>query len=343
MKALFIGGTGTISADIVALAASRGWEMTLLNRGLRTLELPQGVATITADIGDEAAVAAAIAGKHYDVIADFICFTPEQAQRDVRLFAGKCDQFFFISSASAYHKPVQHYLIDESTPLHNPHWQYSRDKAACEALFMEAYRQSGFPVTLIRPSHTYCARSLPVPVHGKNGAYQVLKRMLEGKPVIVPGDGTSLWTITHSTDFAKAFVGLMGHTKAVGEAFTITSDEQMTWDQIVKGIGRALGKEALPYHVASDFLVACDPSLEGPLLGDKSNTVVFDNSKVKRLVPDFVCTTRFDLGVRMYVAYLDAHPEMKVADPAFDAWCDRVIAAHEAGKRAFAQMQEQPV
>ena len=338
MNALLIGGTGTISSDIVALAATRGWKLTLLNRGLRRPALPQGVDTITADINDEQAVAAAMEGRRFDVIADFICFTPEQAQRDIRLFTGRCDQFFFISSASAYHKPVQHWLIDESTPLHNPYWQYSRDKAACEAAFMEAYRQGGFPVTIIRPSHTYCERTLPVPLHGKNGPYSVLRRILEGKPVIVPGDGTSLWTVTHSTDFAKAFVGLMGCGKAVGEAFTITSDEQLTWNQIVTAIGRSIGKEAIGYHVASDFLIACDPSLEGPLLGDKSNSVVFDNTKVKRLVPEFICTTRFDRGVRLFIDYLDAHPEMKREDPDFDAWCDRVIAAHEAGKRAFAAM-----
>lgn len=337
MKALFIGGTGTISNDIVKLAAARGWEMTLLNRGTRALALPEGVKTITADVNDEAAVAKAIDGLYFDVVADFICYTPEQAKRDVRLFAGKCGQFFFISSASAYHKPVSHPVITESTPLHNPHWQYSRDKAACEQLLMEEYRENGFPVTIIRPSHTYCERTIPVPVHGKFGAYQVFKRILEGKPVIVPGDGTSLWTVTHSTDFAKAFVGLMGHCKAIGEAFTITSDEQLTWNQIVKGIGRAIGREAICYHVSSDFLVHCRPDLEGPLLGDKSNTVIFDNTKVKTLVPDFVCTTRFDLGVRLYWDYLNAHPEMKTEDPDFDAWCDRVIEAHEAGKRFFEQ------
>lgn len=337
MKALFVGGTGTISSAVTALAAARGWEMTLLNRGTRKNVLPKGVRTITADIGDEQAVKAALGEERFDVIADFICFTPAQAGRDVRLFSGRCDQFFFISSASAYQKPPRDVVIRESTPLCNPHWRYSREKIACEDVFMAAYRDAGFPVTIIRPSHTYSERSIPMPIHGQKGSYQVLARMLAGKPILVPGDGTSLWTVTHSTDFAKAFVRLMGHHKAIGEAFTITSDEQLTWDQIVDVAGRALGVQAMPYHVATDFLIACDPELEGPLAGDKSNTVIFDNTKVKRLAPDFVCTTRFDLGVRLCVDYLNTHPEARVLDPAFDAFCDRVIAAHEAGKRAFAQ------
>lgn len=336
MKALFIGGTGTISTAVTELAVQRGWEMTLLNRGTHNEELPQGVETITADIHDEAAVAQAMSGKKYDVVANFIVYTPEEVARDIRLFSGKTRQYFFISSASAYQKPLNDWLITESTPLHNPYWQYSRDKIACEDVLVEAYRKDGFPVTIIRPSHTYAGKKVPVVIHGKEGSWQVLDRMRQGKPVLVPGDGSSLWTLTHSRDFAKAFVGLMGHPKAIGEAFHITSDEQLTWNQAMTCVANALGVEPVLYHVSSDFLVACDPEMAGSQLGDKSNSVVFDNSKVKRLVPDYVATIRYDQGVREAVAHVLAHPELQRPDPEFDAWCDRVIAAHEAGKAAFA-------
>ena len=333
MKALFIGGTGTISTEVTRLAISRGWELTLVNRGNRPM--PEGVRSLVLDITDEKAAAKLLKDERFDVVADFIVFTPEQAERDIRLFAGKTNQYFFISSASAYQKPPRDYVITESTPLHNPYWDYSRQKAACEQVFMKAYRENDFPVTIIRPSHTYCERSIPVPVHGEKGSYEVLRRMQAGKTVIVPGDGTSLWTLTHASDFAKAFVGLMGHHKAVGEAFTITSDEQLTWDQALVCAARVMGVKPVLYHVSTEFLVACRPDLRGPLLGDKSNSVVFDCSKVKRLVPDFVCTTPYDLGVEKAWRYISAHPECQTPDPAFDVWCDRVIEAHEAGKRAF--------
>lgn len=335
MKALFIGGTGTISTEVTRLALARGWEITLLNRGNHPLLA--GARSLVLDIADEQAVKEAISGERFDVVADFIVFDVEQARRDIRLFSGKTNQYVFISSASAYQKPPRDYVMTESTPLHNPYWAYSRKKAACEDVLMEAYREADFPVTVVRPSHTYCERSITVPVHGEKGSYAVLRRMLEGKPVIVPGDGTSLWTLTHASDFAKAFVGLMGHHKAIGEAFTITSDEQLTWNQILQCAARTMGVEAKLYHVASDFLIACRPDLEGPLLGDKANSVVFDCSKVKRLVPDFMCTTPFDLGVEKAWRYIQAHPECQAEDPAFDEWCDRVIAAHEAGKKAFLQ------
>lgn len=335
MRALFIGGTGTISTAISQLAVQRGWELTLLNRGHR--EIPEGVRTISADMGDEAAVSAALAGEYFDVVADFIVFTPQQLARDLRLFASNTRQYLFISSASAYQKPCTDWRITESTPLHNPYWQYSRDKIACEEHLLHAYREQGFPMTIIRPSHTYHRGSIPLPLHGAHGPWQVLARMRAGKPVIVPGDGTSLWTLTHAEDFAIAFTGLMGHPKAVGEAFHITSDEQLTWDQVVQTVGRALDVRPVITHISSEFLVACDPDLEGPLTGDKSNSVVFDNTKVKRLVPEFVASKRFEQGVRESVAWYLAHPEAQTPDPAFDAWCDRVIAAHEAGKQAFEQ------
>lgn len=335
MKALLIGGTGTISTAITQLAARRGWDLTLLNRGHRAI--PDGIRVIQADMGDEAAVSAALAGEYFDVVADFIVFTPAQLERDLRLFASNTNQYVFISSASAYQKPCTDWMITESTPLHNPYWQYSRDKIACEERLFRAYREQGFPMTIVRPSHTYHHRSIPLPLHGAKGPWQVLERMRAGKPIIVPGDGTSLWTLTHAQDFAIAFTGLMGQPKAVGEAFQITSDEQLTWDQVVHAVGRALHIKPVLTHISSEFLVACDPSLEGPLTGDKSHSVVFDNAKVKRLVPEFVASTRFEHGVRESVAWFLAHPEAQTPDPAFDAWCDRVIAAHEAGKRAFEQ------
>ena len=243
----------------------------------------------------------------------------------------------YISSASAYQKPAASPFITESTPLANPHWQYSRDKIACEEFLMEKYRTEGFPVTIIRPSHTYDDRRVPLAIQGKKGSWQVLKRMLEGKPVILHGDGTSQWTLTHNTDFAKGFCGLMGNPHALGNAFQITSDETLTWRQIYQAIGDALGVEPKMYFVPSDFLdaVAPDYDLEGELLGDKSWTVIFDNSKLKRAVPGFCATTRFDQGVRRTIDNILAHPGLQEPDPAFDAWCDRVIAAMEQAKASL--------
>lgn len=332
MKALFIGGTGTISSAITRLVAQTpGWELYLLNRGTRRDEVPANVHNLIADIDDEAAVLRVLGDLQFDVVCDFIGFVTEQVERDIRLFRGRTRQYMYISSASAYQKPLSSPYITEGTPLSNPHWQYSRNKIACEELLMRLYREEGFPITIIRPSHTYCERGVPVAIHGAMGSWQVLQRMLDGKPVIIPGDGTTLWTVTHNTDFAKAFVGLMGNKHAIGEVFHITGDENLTWNQIHELVAEALGVELKPYHIASDFIAAVGRQydMEGNLLGDKSNTVIFDNSKVKRAVPGFVATTRFDQGVRLAVAHILSHPELQVPDPEFDAWCDRVIAAHE--------------
>ena len=336
MKALFIGGTGTISSAITRLVTQTpGWELYLINRGNHNSELPESVKTIIADINDEAAVLKAIEGMQWDVVCDFIGFVPEQVERDIRLFAGRTKQYMYISSASAYQKPLSSPYITEGTPLSNPHWQYSRNKIACEELLMKEYRENRFPVTIIRPSHTYCERSIPVAIHGAKGSWQVLKRMLEGKPVIIPGDGTTLWTVTHNSDFAKAFVDLMGNKHAIGETFHITSDENLTWNQIHEIVASALGVELKPYHVASDLIaeVGSQYDMEGNLIGDKANTVIFDNTKVKRAVPGFVATTRFDQGARMTVEHILAHPELQVADPEFDAWCDRLIDTLENAKK----------
>lgn len=334
MKALFIGGTGTISMAITrSLAEDPDWELYLLNRGTRTCELPPNVHVIKADINNEEETAEKLEGMTFDTVCDFIGFVPSQLQRDYRLFNGKTKQFMYISSASAYQKPLADYRITESTPLANPHWQYSRDKIACEEFLMKMYRENGFPVTIIRPSHTYDERSVPLGVHGNNGSWQVVKRMLEGKPVIIHGDGTSLWTMTHNSDFAKGFIGLMGNIHAIGESYHITSDESLTWNQIYKAIADALGVQLKPYYVPSDLLHKTSSyDFEGGLIGDKANSVVFDNSKLKRAVPGFCATVRFDQGIRRTIEYVMSHKECQREDEEFDVWCDKVIAALEKAK-----------
>lgn len=336
MNALLIGGTGTISMAITRLLAEKGWEVHLLNRGNRKAEVPQGVHWIQADISDEQAVAQILQGRHFDCVCEFIGFLPEQVERDIRLFEGKTSQYLYISSASAYHKPATDYRITEGTALANPYWEYSRNKIACEEVLMKAYREHQFPVTIIRPSHTYDNRNVPLGVHGDKGSYQVIKRMLQGKPVIIHGDGTSLWTMTHNTDFAKGYVGLMGNPHAIGEAFQITNDETLTWNQIYAAIARVLGVELKACHVSSEFLAATGKyDLLGSLIGDKANSVVFDNSKLKRAVPDFVPTVRFEQGIRDTIENIMAHPELQTEDPEFDEWCDKVIEVVENAKKAF--------
>lgn len=337
MKALFIGGTGTISMAITNLLATKPeWELYLLNRGNRSDELPGNVKVIQADINDEEKVKEAIKDLYFDCVCDFIGFVTEQLERDYRIFKGKTDQFMYISSASAYQKPLASPYITEGTPMANPYWEYSRNKIACEDYLMKLYREEGFPVTIIRPSHTYDNRSVPLGVHGSKGSWQVVKRMLEGKPVIIHGDGTSLWTMTCNRDFAKAFVGLMGNSHALGEVFQITSDESLTWNQIYQSIATALGVTLKPYYVPSDFLAATSNfDFEGGLIGDKANTVIFDNTKLKRAVPDFVATVRFDTGVRETLNYVMSHPELQVEDPEFDAYCDAVIEKFERIKKEF--------
>ena len=337
MKALFIGGTGTISMAIVRrLAEKTDWEVWLLNRGTRTKELPEGVRTITADVSNEQDVAEKLQGMFFDTVCEFIGFTPDQAERDWRLFRDRTRQYIYISSASAYLKPAASYVITEGTTLANPYWEYSRNKIACEEFLMKKHREEGFPVTIVRPSHTYDERSIPVAVHGNNGSWQVIRRILDGKPVIIPGDGSSLWTLTFNTDFARGFVGLMGNRHAIGEAFHITGDETLTWDQILHTVADALGKELIPYHVSADFLAEAGRKYgydyAGGLLGDKSVSVVFDNRKLKRAVPDMRTTVPFHVGARKALDYILSHPECQREDPDFDAWCDRVIAALEKAK-----------
>jgi len=336
MRILIIGGTGTISSAITRQLAASGHDLWLLNRGNRKDEIPANVKQIIANIDDAESVIAAIGSETFDAVCEFIGFVPEQVERDLRLFRGRTRQYVYISSASAYNKPAASHVITEGTTLANPHWQYSRNKIACEELLMREYRENGFPVTIVRPSHTYCERGVPLSVHGLRGSWQVLRRMLDGKPVLIHGDGSSLWTVTWNEDFARGFIGLLGNPKAIGETFQIMSDEQLTWTQIYESVGRALHVTVRPYYVASDFLADVAPAewdFEGNLLGDKAVTVCFDCTKLKRAVPGFQATVRFDEGVRRCVDYILSHPELQVEDPEFDAWCDRVIEAQEQAKR----------
>ena len=338
MKILMIGGTGTISSAITRQLAAAGHDLWLLNRGTRKSEVPVGVRQIICDIDDEKTVLDNIQDEMFDAVCEFIGFVPAQIERDIRLFRGRTSQYVYISSASAYNKPAANHVITEGTTLANPYWQYSRNKIACEELLMREYREHAFPVTIVRPSHTYCERGVPTSVHGPKGSWQVLKRIMEGKPVIIQGDGTSLWTLTWNEDFARGFIGLLGNPKAIGEAFQIMSDEQLTWTQVYQCVARALHTTLKPYYVASEFLATVAPKewdFEGNLLGDKSQTVIFDCAKLKRAVPGFQATTRFDEGVRRSVDYLLSHPELQIEEPDFDAWCDRVIEAQEAARKYF--------
>lgn len=341
MKALLIGGTGTISMAITRKLAELGWEVSLLNRGNRVAQLPANVKVIKVDITDEVALEEAVRGQSFDVVGEFIGFTQEQVERDIRIFTGKTKQYMYISSASVYQKPCRDYRITEGTTLSNPYWKYSQNKIACEEILMKAYRETGFPVTIIRPSHTYDERSIPLGVHGEKGSFQVIKRMLEGKPVIIHGDGTALWTMTHNSDFAQGYIGLMANPHAIGEAFQITNDETLTWNQIYETIAKVLDVPLKAYHVTSDFLAFPGHNdYQGSLLGDKANSVVFDNSKLKAAVPEFRPCVHFEQGIRWTIENILATPELQIEDLMFDAWCDKVIEAMEAAKAEVAKFYE---
>jgi nucleoside-diphosphate-sugar epimerase len=330
MRILFVGGTGIISTASTVLAANRGMDVTLLSRGQHTAELPSGVKTLVADVND-ASLAERLANESFDAVVDWVAFTPADIERDLKLFRGRTRQFVFISSTSAYQKPQTHYLMTESTPLANPYWDYSRNKIACEERLMQAYRDEGFPITIVRPSLTYGDTQVPLVLNSWQKSYTAVDRMLRGQKMIVPGDGTSLWVVTHNTDFAKGLVGLLGHTQAIGQAFHITSDEVLTWDQLFRIVGAAVSVEPKLVHIPSDFIIACLPEKQGTLIGDKSVSVVFDNSKIKRFVPGYCATTSFAEGVRQSLAWFDAEPSRKQIDHQFSATLDRVIAAYEKG------------
>lgn len=326
MRVLFIGGTGIISTAVSRQAIAKGFEVTLLNRGLRPVDLP-GSHRLTADIYRIQDVRAALQDVAFDVVVDWIAYTPDEIERDMALFRGRVKQYVFISSASAYQKPPVHYLIDESTPLHNPYWEYSRNKIACEDLLMQAYRDEGFPVTIVRPSHTYDS-SFPIAIGG-GGYYTLADRLKKGRPIIVHGDGSSLWVVTHADDFARGFLGLLGNERALGHAFHITSDEVLTWDRIYQTIAESLGVEAKIVHIPSDFIAQVVPRMAGTLLGDKTWSVVFDNSKIKAFVPGFQATIAFRDGIGRTLAWFAADERRRRIDEVVHAEMDRILEAYD--------------
>lgn len=325
MKVLFVGGTGFISTAVSKMALERGLELYHLNRGQRQAPMA-GVHHLRADAHQPAQVRAALGDLHFDAVVDWIAFTPADIERDLELFRGRTEQFVFISSASAYQKPPAWPIITESTPLYNPHWEYSRNKIAGEERLLRAYREEGFPGTIVRPSLTYDP-NLPIAIGGW-GCYTLADRLLKGEPIIVHGDGSSLWVVTHAEDFARGFLGLLGHTQALGQAFHITSDEVLTWNQIYQTIAQALGVEARIVHIASDFIARVSPGMYGSLLGDKTWSAVFDNSKIKAFVPGFQARIPFREGVRRTLAWFDADPARKRIDEAVNAEMDRILAAY---------------
>ena len=333
MKFLFIGGTGLLSSACSELAVARGHELFLLNRSVSTkYQAPTGATVWQADVyADEAHLAGLLAGHRFDAVVDFIAFAANDVERDIRLFKDKTDQFVFISSASAYQKPPQNYLITEETPLENPFWEYSRNKIACEERLMQAYQDDRFPVTIIRPSLTYGVSQTALIGASWLHPYTVIDRIKRGKKVIIPGDGTSLWVMTWNGDFAKGLIGLLGNKKAIGEAFTITSDEVLTWDQIFLEVYRALGAKPNIVHIPSDFIIAHDPEKLGTLTGDKANSVVFDNSKIKRLVPDFICQVNWAEGLRRSLAWFEEDKSRQTIDDEMNRMWDRIIEAYEKG------------
>lgn len=332
MKVLFIGGTGNISTACSRLALERGLDLSLLNRGNKTRPGLEGATSIAVDINKTKEVEAVLQDLYFDVVVNFIAFKPEEVQRDIALFSGRCDQYIFISSASAYQKPPSHPVITESTPMANPYWDYSRDKIACEDILIEAYRENGFPMTIVRPSHTY---DMVIPAAlGSWEDYTLIDRMRQGKEVIIPGDGTSLWTLTHSEDFALGFTGLMGNRQSIGHSFHITSDEVLTWNQIYEMMAKAAGVKLKAVHIPSDFIceVADDLGQEwmrGNLIGDKANSVIFDNTKIKRFVPGFVAGIPFSEGFKRTIAWFDADASRVWIDKETNQLLDEIILRYK--------------
>ncbi|TVQ41182.1 MAG: SDR family oxidoreductase [Spirochaetaceae bacterium] len=326
MKILLTGGTGNLSYAVTELAASRGFRVSVLNRGLnRSRPLPDGVRVLGADLGDRSAVKAVVADEHFDAVIQFRAFTAADVENDIAIFGDRINQYILISSASVYQKPPVHYRITESTPLDNQFWEYSRGKIACEYRAMQAYQDQRFPVTIVRPSYTYDCTWIPAAVGGRD--YTVTNRMRHGKPIIVHGDGQSLWTMTHASDFAVGLLGLVGNQQALGESFHITSDEVLTWDQIYQAIGDAAGVRPRLVHIASERIGRLAPDWLAFLLGDKACTMVFDNSKIKRAVPEFRARVSFAAGVRRSMAWFDEDESRKQVNREVDAMIDRIIAA----------------
>lgn len=323
MKVLFIGGTGIISSACSTLAVEKGMDVYLLNRGQTSHRpIPAGAKVLYGDIRDRASTANALGDHTFDVVIDWVAYTPDQIATDLAIFTGRAGQFVFISSASAYQKPPARLPITENTPLDNPFWQYSRDKITCEAALLDANRRNNFPVTIVRPSHTYDRTLLPF-----HGGYTIIDRIRRGKPLLIHGDGTSLWTLTHHRDFARAFLGLLGESRAIGEAYHITSDEWLTWNEIARLLGNAVGVEVQLAHVPSETVARFDPGWGDSLLGDKSHCSIFDNSKIRGIVPGFAAEIPFSRGAREIVDWYDANPDRQWVDTAFDQLMDRIIAA----------------
>ncbi len=342
MKVLLIGGTGTISSAITRQLATDGHtEVYLFNRGNRSDEIPENVTVIQGDINNETEAAELLKGHTFDCVAEFVAYRPEQVERDLRLFKGKTGQYIFISSASAYQTPPPSPYIHESLILRNPHWQYSRDKIACEEACIRAFRDDSFPITIVRPSHTYSERSVPFALDSPKGCWPVIQRMLDGKPVIMPGDGTSLWTVTFNEDFAKAFIGLIANPHAIGEAVHITGDEVLSWNQMAEVVAAILGVEFKPYYLPTSVIGEVEPDWNGGLTGDKMHSVIFDNSKVKRIVPGYTATILWREGVERSLNYIRQHEELQKQDPAFDAWCDALIEIYDGALAKAKQVKYQ--
>jgi nucleoside-diphosphate-sugar epimerase len=331
MRFLFIGGTGLISSACSDLAVARGHELFVLNRGVSArYSIPSGALFLKGDIHvDPAAISRLLAGLHFDAVVDFVAFTPDDIERDLQLFRGRTDQLVFISSASAYQKPPRQYWISENTPLENPYWQYSRDKIACEARLLRAYRAEGYPATIIRPSLTYGPSQIPFCVGSWSHPWTVIDRIKRGRPIVVPGDGTSLWVLTWNADFAKGLLGLLGNAGAIGEAFHITSDEVLTWDQIYLEAFAALGLPPRIVHVPSDVIAAYWPHALGSLIGDKIYSVVFNNDKIKRFVPEFSAEVNWSEGLRLAIDWHESHAEYRTVDEEFDLVMDKIVLAQE--------------
>jgi nucleoside-diphosphate-sugar epimerase len=331
MKILFIGGTGLISSACSMEAVKRGDDLTILNRNMTgKFPIPPGAKFVKCDVHwDEAALSQMLNKTHFDVVVDWIAYNVDDIERDIRLFTGKVGQFVFISSASAYQKPPAHYLITEETPLENPFWDYSRNKIACEERLMKECRHTGFPVTIVRPSLTYGPSQIPLCVGSWQHPYTIIDRIKKGRKIIIPGDGTSLWVLTWNGDFAVGLLGLLCCGKAIGQAYHITSDEVLTWNQIYAEVGRAVGMDLKVVHVPSELIAAYDPGAIGNLLGDKANSAVFDNRKIKQLIPDFTCTVPWSEGVRQAISWFESDPlRCTIDEKANEVW-DQIICAYE--------------
>jgi nucleoside-diphosphate-sugar epimerase len=329
MKVLFIGGTGIISTAVSELCVQKGIDLYIFNRGSRTDFISEKVKLIHGDITDRESMKNILQDMQFDVVVDWLAFNTEDIKYNVNLFRDKTKQFIFISSASIYQKPLENYLITEDTPTVNPFWEYSRNKISCEELLNKEYNENGFPVTIVRPSFTYGVTSIPAAITNNSKPMTLVDRIRKGKKVIVHGDGTSLWVMTHNSDFAKGFVGLLGNDKAIGETFHITSDEVLSWNQIFNTIGKVIGVKPNIIHIPSDFINAYAPQIGEGLHGDKSVSVVFDNSKIKSFVPEFECTVKFENGIRRSLSWLEEHPQYCEVDGQNNKLIDEIISKYE--------------